>query len=125
MKARFNVSAAEIALGAERLVALAQAEPVGPSGAPPRVLLVAPPPVAKLTGFAEMFGGAEPKSREIAARYAEVAERCGVGFVDCRRSSSAAPISTASTTKPTSTPARPGDGGGGPNRAGVRPGRES
>ena len=82
MKARFRVSAAEIALGAERLVAMAQAAPVGPGGTAPRVLLVAPPPIAKLTGFAEMFAGAEPKSREIAARYAEVAERRGVGFVD-------------------------------------------
>ena len=61
---------------------LALAEPVGPKGRPPRVLLVAPPPVAKLTGFADMFRGAEPKSRDLARRYAEVAERRGVGFVD-------------------------------------------
>jgi lysophospholipase L1-like esterase len=82
MKARFNVSAAEIASGAERLVIMAQAEGVGRNGAPPRVLLVAPPPIAKLTGLADMFRGAEPKSREIAARYAEVAQRRGIGFVD-------------------------------------------
>ena len=77
MKARFQVSAGEIAKGVERLVALAQAEAVGPEGAPPRVLLVAPPPVAKLTGFAEVFRGAPAKSQELAARYAEVAERRG------------------------------------------------
>jgi lysophospholipase L1-like esterase len=82
MKARFNVSAAEIAYGAERLVMLALAEPVGPKGRPPRVLLVAPPPVAKLTGFADMFRGAEAKSRDLAQRYAEVAERRAIGFVD-------------------------------------------
>ena len=82
MKARFHVSAAEIAFGAERLVMLAQGEPVGPNGAPPRVLLVAPPPIAILTGFAEMFRDAAPKSREIAARYAEVAQRRRIGFVD-------------------------------------------
>jgi len=82
MKARFNVSAAEIAYGAERLVMLALAEPVGPNGRPPGVLLVAPPPVAKLSGFAEMFRGAESKSRDLAQRYAEVAQRRGVGFVD-------------------------------------------
>src|SRR5271155_362381 len=69
MKARFNVSAAEIAFGAERLVMMAGAEPVGPKGAPPRVLLVAPPPIAKLTSFADMFRGGEPKSRAIAAAY--------------------------------------------------------
>jgi lysophospholipase L1-like esterase len=82
LKGRFNASAAEIAFGAERLVLMAQAEPVGPGGAPPRVLLVAPPPIARLSGFADMFRDGEPKSREIAARYAEVAERRGIGFVD-------------------------------------------
>jgi lysophospholipase L1-like esterase len=82
MKARFNVSAAEIAQGAERLVAMAQAESVGPNWTRPRVLLVAPPPLAKLGAFAEMFRGAEAKSRDIAARYAEVAERRRIGFVD-------------------------------------------
>jgi lysophospholipase L1-like esterase len=82
MKARFNVSAAEIAYGAERLVMLALAEPVGPKGLPPHVLLVAPPPVAKLSGFADMFRGAEPKSRDLAQRFAEVAERRRIGFVD-------------------------------------------
>ena len=82
MKARFNVSAAEIAFGAERLVMMAEAEAVGPNGAPPRILLVAPPPIAKLTAFADMFRGGEPKSRAIAAAYAEVAERRRIGFVD-------------------------------------------
>jgi hypothetical protein len=38
--------------------------------------------VAKLTEYADMFVGAEEKSRHLAARYAEVAERQGVGFVD-------------------------------------------
>jgi len=82
MKARFNVSAAEIAFGAERLVMMAEAEAVGPNGAPPRIVLVAPPPIAKLTAFADMFRGGEPKSRAIAAAYADVAERRGIGFVD-------------------------------------------
>ena len=82
MKARFNVSASEIALGAERLVMMAESEPCGPGYAPPRVLLVAPPRIAKLTGLAETFRGAEPKSRELAARYAEVAQRRRIGFVD-------------------------------------------
>jgi lysophospholipase L1-like esterase len=76
MKARFGVSASDIALGMERLIEIARAE-----GAP-RILIVAPPPVAKLGEYAEMFAGAEPKSRRLAARYAELAERQGVGFVD-------------------------------------------
>jgi len=82
MKARFNVSASEIALGAERLVALAQASPCGPNGAAPRVLLVAPPPLARLSGFEDAFRAAGPKSQALASFYAEVAQRRGAGFVD-------------------------------------------
>jgi len=76
MKARFGVSASDIALGMERLIEIARTE-----GAP-QILIVAPPPVAKLGEYAEMFAGAEAKSRLLAARYAELAERQGVGFVD-------------------------------------------
>ena len=82
MKARFGVPSADIAAGAERLILMARAEPAGPGGAPPKVMLVAPPPVAKLSAFAEMFAGATEKSRHLAARYREVAERQGAGFVD-------------------------------------------
>jgi lysophospholipase L1-like esterase len=82
MKGRFGVSPADIAAGAERLILLAQAEPAGPNGAPPKVILVAPPPLAKLSAFADIFEGATEKSRRLPARYREVAELHGVGFVD-------------------------------------------
>ena len=82
MKARFGLTPADIAAGVERLILMARAEPAGPNGAPPKVILVAPPPVARLSSFAEMFGGATEKSRRLAARYREVAERQSVGFVD-------------------------------------------
>jgi lysophospholipase L1-like esterase len=82
MKGRFGVSPADIAAGAVRLILMARAEPAGPGGAPPKVILVAPPPIAELTAFAEIFEGATEKSRRLAARYREVAERQSVGFVD-------------------------------------------
>ena len=82
LKARFGVPPSDIAGGAERLIMMARAEPVGPDGAPPKVILVAPPPIAKLSGLAEMFAGATEKSRQLASRYREIAERQGVGFVD-------------------------------------------
>ena len=81
MKLRFSASPGDIANGAELLIRLARAEAVGPDG-PPRVLLVAPPPIARLTDFAEMFEGAREKSRVLALRYRDVAERQRVGFVD-------------------------------------------
>ncbi len=82
MKKRFSASPGDIANGAERLIRIARAEEVGSGGASPRILLVAPPPMARLTGFAEMFEGAGEKSRVLAQRYRDVAERQNVGFVD-------------------------------------------
>ena len=82
MKARFGVTPGDIAAGMERLILMTRAEPVGPRGDAPQILIVAPPPMAKLSAYAEMFAGAAEKSRVLAARYREVAERQRVGFVD-------------------------------------------
>jgi len=82
LKTRFSATPADIANGAERLIGMARAEPIGPSGAPPALLLVAPPPLARLTDLAEMFEGGAEKSKRLAARYREVAERNRIGFLD-------------------------------------------
>ena len=82
LKQRFSASAGDIANGAERLIQMARAEPVGPRGAPPAIILVAPPPLGRLSEFAEMFSGGTEKSKLLAARYREVAKRNAVGFVD-------------------------------------------
>jgi lysophospholipase L1-like esterase len=82
LKQRFSASAGDIANGTERLIQMARAEPVGPRGASPVIILLAPPPLGRLTDFAEMFAGGVEKSKLLAARYRAVAERNSVGFVD-------------------------------------------
>jgi lysophospholipase L1-like esterase len=82
LKKRFSVSPGDIAEGAARLIAIARAQGVGPDGGPPKILLVAPPPLAKLTGLAEMFDGGAEKSVLLGARYREVAVRDRVAFLD-------------------------------------------
>ena len=82
LKMRFSVSAFDIANGAGALVQIVQKSETGREGGAPRVLLLAPPPVVKLTGFAEMFEGAEAKSRRFAEHYARVAEERGCAFLD-------------------------------------------
>src|SRR5277367_6580593 len=52
LKRRFWMSPADIAQGVERLVLTAKSFPVGPTGAAPDVILVAPPPIVELTAFA-------------------------------------------------------------------------
>jgi len=82
LKKRFSLSPFDIAEGARRLIFLARAYGEGPEGRPPKVLLVAPPPVARLSAYAEMFDGAAEKSRLLGARYRVVAEEEGVAFLD-------------------------------------------
>ncbi len=82
LKKRFSLSAFDIANGAGVLVKIVQKSEAGPDGNPPKVLLMAPPSVAKLTGFAAMFEGAESKSRLFSQEYARVAQETGCAFLD-------------------------------------------
>jgi hypothetical protein len=48
----------------------------------PKILLIAPLPIQKLTDFAKMFEGGTDKWRLLGQRYAGVAKREGVAFLD-------------------------------------------
>ena len=82
LKKRFSVSAYDIANGAGVLVDIVQKSATGPGDSTPQVLLSAPPPVTKLTEFAEMFEGAETKSEKFSAHYERVAEQYRCAFLD-------------------------------------------
>ena len=82
LKKRFSLSAFDIAEGAARLIFLARAYGENADGRAPKILLIAPPPIAKLTAYAEMFEGGAEKSRLLGERYRAVAEREGVAFLD-------------------------------------------
>ena len=82
LKKRFSLAASDIAKGAGLLVTMAQRTDTGPGARAPKLLLLAPPPVAKLTEFAEMFEGAEEKSRKLGKYYRQIAEELGCAFLD-------------------------------------------
>lgn len=82
LKRRFGVSAVEIAEGAGMLVDVVRTSACGPEGAAPDVLLVCPPPLGRLTEFADEFEGAPEKSRRLADCFAEVARVRSCAFVD-------------------------------------------
>lgn len=82
LKHRYGLSAWDIAQGAGVLVGMAQASGFGPNNGAPEVLLLAPPPIARLTGFAEMFEGAEEKSRELGRQFSAVANELHCHFLD-------------------------------------------
>lgn len=82
LKMRFSLSAFDSANGAGVLVDIVQKSDCGPHNRAPKVLLLAPPPIAKLTEYAEMFEGAEIKSRRFSEHYRRVAQEYGCEFLD-------------------------------------------
>ena len=82
LKKRFSVSAFDIGRGIGLLLDMINQSGAGPRGGAPEVLLLAPPPVGRLTEFAEMFEGALEKSRKLAAHYREQARLRGCPFFD-------------------------------------------
>ncbi len=93
LKTRLGASAYEIAEGAGVLVDRVLASDAGPAEAPPAVLLVAPPPIGDLSGWArrdlaayegfeEAWHEARERSLRFASQYARVARVRGVPFLD-------------------------------------------
>jgi lysophospholipase L1-like esterase len=82
LKQRFAAAAVDVADSVEVLVRAIQRSEAGPAGAPPAVIVVAPPPMQEVDWLGEMFLGGAAKSMELGVRLAEVARRCDAGFVD-------------------------------------------
>jgi len=82
LKIRFSPTEYDIARGAQRVARAARDSGTGPAGAAPRVLLVCPPPTAKLSYFRPMFDGAGEISTRLAGRYRQFAAEIGVDFLD-------------------------------------------
>ncbi|MFN3323206.1 MAG: SGNH/GDSL hydrolase family protein [Bryobacteraceae bacterium] len=82
LKHKYAASAYDIARGAALLVDMIRKSAAGPDDGPPEALLICPAPVGRLTTFAEMFAGAEEKSRRLPAHYSAVAEETGCHFLD-------------------------------------------
>ncbi len=82
LKQRLGVAARDIAAGAGMLVDEIARSECGPNGGSPQVLLVCPPPVARLGPLDDEFDGAMEKSRELAPHYAAVADARSCAFID-------------------------------------------
>ena len=83
LKARFSLTALDIALGVERLVQVILKSGCGVDGHSPAILLAAPPPINPLDDIgSEMFFGGNQKSATLAPRCKAVAEKWNCGFLD-------------------------------------------
>jgi len=82
LKARFALSASDIAQAAASLAQLALRTARTADDKPARVLLIAPPVVTTPTDLDLMFEGAAEKSRHFGRYYRFFADRYGVDFLD-------------------------------------------
>lgn len=82
LKARLSVTPADIASALQVLLEEIKRCNAGPDGATPRLIVMAPAPIEEVGFLGEIFVGGAAKSRELAARYRQVAEAQGAAFVD-------------------------------------------
>ena len=82
LKHRFGVTAFDIAEGISHLVKMIQHSESGPGGKSPLVLILIPPPLEKLSKFAEMFTGGIEKSKSLNQQYKRVAELLACPYLD-------------------------------------------
>jgi len=82
LKKRFSVSAQDIAFGAGVLVDIVNKSVCGRNGKTPKVLLLIPPPLGKLSFFSEMFEGGYEKSRKFSEHFRVVAKEHGCEVFD-------------------------------------------
>jgi lysophospholipase L1-like esterase len=82
LKMRFSLPACDIAAGAGVLVDIVASSETGPGDDAPQLLLIAPPPLAELSEFAEIFEGATAKSKMLSQKFRLVAEERGCALLD-------------------------------------------
>lgn len=92
LKARFSVTAEDIAQSCENLILLVKASASGPDGSAPKILLIAPPPILETGWLKGMFRGGAAKSAELGGLYTLVAQAHGTGFLDAGTVITSSPI---------------------------------
>ncbi|WP_299611687.1 GDSL-type esterase/lipase family protein [uncultured Tateyamaria sp.] len=92
LKARFGVSASDIALGIQRLVTDIFRSDCGPDAMAPDIIMAAPVAVQEVGIFEDIFAGAAERSLELPQHLKEVACRHGTGFVDLNSVANVDPI---------------------------------
>ena len=82
LKYRFSATAQDIAAGAGILVDIVNKSGTQKNSKTPKVLLLVPPPLGKLTELKEMFEGGQEKSHRFSKHFKAVADMYGCAFFD-------------------------------------------
>ncbi|MXN67444.1 hydrolase [Stappia sp. GBMRC 2046] len=81
-KARYSVTAADVARSVDRLLRIVKTSESGPDSGVPKLFLIAPPPIEERGCLAGIFEGGSAKSRGFAPLLEEVAREHGAAFLD-------------------------------------------
>jgi lysophospholipase L1-like esterase len=82
LKLRMSKTNQDIAKSVGRLVKLIRVSESGPGNTAPRVLVIAPPPLGKLSDYAGSFSGGSEKSQTLGLQYRQIAEELDCAFLD-------------------------------------------
>ncbi|MEI8132220.1 MAG: SGNH/GDSL hydrolase family protein [Leptolinea sp.] len=82
LKIRYSVPASDIARSIGILAKIILKSEAGPQAGAPKLLIVAPPKLAKLTEYADMFEGGTEKSNKLGEKYEKIAKDLNVPFFD-------------------------------------------
>lgn len=82
LKKRFSLPVSDIAKGVGVLIEIIQKSGAGLGGSSPKILLLAPPPLLKLTNLTETFEDGYEKSRKLSLYYRQIADQYGCSFLD-------------------------------------------
>ncbi len=82
LKPRFSSTVFDIAGGTSALLSVIARRPTEWIGKIPETLLIAPPPLGKLSALADMFEGSAALSEKLGAALRTVALRCGSHFLN-------------------------------------------
>lgn len=91
-KHRFGLSAFDISEGVAMLVSIILQSGSGINGKAPQILLISPPLIAAAPSKADLFSGAEEKSRQLAFHVQQVATNTASHFLDAAKDCSVSPI---------------------------------
>lgn len=82
LKMRYSVPPSDIARGIGVLIRVILNSETGVNGKAPRLLVIAPPKLGKLSEYAEMFAGGTEKSQDLAKYYRKITDELGVTLMD-------------------------------------------
>ena len=81
-----HLTPSDVACGCLALIWTIEKSQAGPDGAPPEILLVAPPLMGPISGTMELFyKGGEEALKELPKKYKTVADSSGCHFLDARK----------------------------------------